>query len=112
MSKSLNIDLLLPLLTHPRSLIGTNSASLPPSKQGKELKLDRTFFTFTKYLEIVLNQGIPIESAIKKITSFPARIFGLKDKGIIKEGFIADIVLLKGSEVSSVIINGKNKDLS
>ena len=53
-----------------------------------------------------------MESAIKKITSLPAQIFGLKSRGIIKEGFIADIVLLKGNEVFSVIINGKNKDLS
>lgn len=108
MSKSLNADLLLPLLTHPRSLIGTNSASLPLSKRGAELKLERTFSTFSKYLEIVLGQGIPMESAIKKITSFPAQIFDIKNKGVIKEGFMADIVLLKGSEVSNVIINGKS----
>ncbi|MHB9020003.1 MAG: hypothetical protein ACYC3G_04040, partial [Minisyncoccota bacterium] len=75
-SKNLNSDLLLPLLIHPRSLIGSNSASLPPSKKGGELKLERTFSTFSKYLEIVLAQGIPMESAIKKITSFPAQIFG------------------------------------
>ena len=109
MSKSLNIDLLLPLLAHPRSLIGSNSASLSPSRRSGELKLERVFSTFTKYLEIVLGQGIPMESAIKKITSFPAQIFGLKNRGIIKEGFIADIVLLKGGEVFNVIINGKNR---
>jgi N-acyl-D-aspartate/D-glutamate deacylase len=108
MSKSLNIDLLSPLLTHSRSLIGSNSASLPPSNQGRVLKLERAFSTFTKYLEIVLSQGIPVESAIKKITSFPAQLFGLKDRGLLKEGFIADVVLLKGSEVVNVIINGKN----
>ena len=107
MSKSLNSDLLSPLLTHPRSLIGSNSASLSPSKQEKELKLERAFSTFAKYLEIVLSQGIPMESAIKKITSVPAQIFGLKNRGIIKEGFVADIVLLKGSGVFNVIINGK-----
>lgn len=112
MSKSLNADLLLPLLAHSRSLIGSNSASLPPSKQGKELKLERAFSTFTKYLEIVLSQGIPMESAIKKITSFPAQLFGLKDRGLIKEGFIADIVLLKGSEVSNVIVNGRIRNQS
>lgn len=108
MSKNLNSDLLLPLLTHQRSLIGSNSADFPPSRIGKELKLERTFSTFTKYLEIVSSQGAPIEFAIKKITSFPAQIFGLKNRGLIKEGYFADIVLLKNNRIKNVILNGKN----
>ncbi len=107
MSKNINIGLIKPLLTHNRSLISTNSSS---SKQGqftKELKLERAFSTFSKYLEIVSEQGIPIESAIKKITYFPAQLFGLKRRGLIKEGFFADLVLLKGHKVEKVIRNGK-----
>jgi N-acyl-D-amino-acid deacylase len=107
MSKNINIDLIKPLLAHHRSLISTNSSS---SKQGqftKELKLERSFSTFSKYLEIVSEQGIPIESAIKKITYFPAQLFGLKRRGLIKESFFADLVLLKGHKVEKVIRNGK-----
>jgi len=107
MSKSLNNNLLLPLLTHPRSFIATNSASLPQSKMGGDLKLERTTSTFTKYLEIALGHGIPLETAIKKITSFPAQIYGLKNRGLIKEGYMANIVLLKKNEIAKVIINGK-----
>lgn len=107
MSKSIDSGLLLPLLTHPRSFIATNSASLPLSQIGRDLKLERTTSTFTKYLEIASGHGIPLEIAIKKITSFPAQIYGLKNRGLIKEGYAANIVLLKKNDVVKVIINGK-----
>ncbi len=107
MSKNLNADLLMPLLTHPRSLIGTNSSSSKPGQFIKEIRLERTTSTFSKYLEIVLNQGIPLEVAIKKITYFPAQIFGIRRRGLIKEGFFADLVLLRGTKVEKVIRNGK-----
>jgi N-acyl-D-amino-acid deacylase len=38
---------------------------------------------------------ITLEEAIKKSTSMPAEMIGLKDRGTIKEGNIADIVFLK-----------------
>jgi N-acyl-D-amino-acid deacylase len=107
MSKSINPALLLPLLSHSRSLIGTNSASLPPIKSGRKIEMERTTSTFTKYLEIVSAQGIQIESAIKKITSIPAQLFGLKNRGLIKEGYFADLVLLKNNKVKNTILNGK-----
>ncbi|MBU4348581.1 amidohydrolase family protein [Patescibacteria group bacterium] len=94
-SKDVDPDLLLPLLMHSRAFIGSNSSDL-------------SFSTFTKYLEIVLKQGISIESAIKKITSFPAQFFGLKNRGLIKEGYFADLVLLKDNKVKNVILNGRN----
>jgi N-acyl-D-amino-acid deacylase len=107
MSKSLNSDIILSLLNHPRSLIGTNSGGILKSKNGKELKMERTTSTFTKYLEIMSGQGIPIELIIKKITSLPAQIFGLKERGLIKEGYFADLVLLKSNKIFDVIFKGK-----
>ncbi len=109
MSKALSADAVSLLLNHPRSLIGTNSASTLRSKMGRELKMERRTSTFTKYLEILSSQGIPIESIIKKITSQPAQIFGLKERGLIKEGYFANLVLLKNTEVDKVIFNGKIK---
>lgn len=36
---------------------------------------------------------ITLEDAIRKMTSLPAQTFGLKDRGLIREGFAADLVL-------------------
>ena len=36
---------------------------------------------------------ISLEEAIRRMTSLPAQKFQLKDRGLLKEGFAADIVL-------------------
>lgn len=36
---------------------------------------------------------ITLEDAIRKMTSLPAQTFGLRDRGMIREGFAADIVI-------------------
>lgn len=105
MSKNLNPDLLIDALFHSRSLIGSNSASLPPQK--KTMKLERSTSTFNKFLEIAAGRNLSPEETIKKITAIPAQIFGFKNRGQIKEGFIADIALLKDQKIHSVILNGK-----
>lgn len=65
---------------------------------------------------------ITLEDAIRKMTSLPAQTFGLHDRGLIKEGFAADLVIFDENTVtdkatfeaphqyaegfSSVIVNG------
>lgn len=105
-SRNLDQELVTELLFHPRSLIGSNSASLPES--AKRMKLERSTSTFPKFLEISQKRGVPLEETIKKITSIPAQIYGLKNKGLIKEGYLADIVLLKEQKISGVILNGNH----
>jgi N-acyl-D-amino-acid deacylase len=66
---------------------------------------------------------ITLEDAIRKMTSLPAQTFGLRDRGLIREGFAADLVIFDDSKVSDkatfeqphqyadgfadVIVNGK-----
>jgi N-acyl-D-amino-acid deacylase len=43
-----------------------------------------------------------LEEAIRRMTSLPADKFNLKERGLIKEGFIADIVLFDENEVTDM----------
>lgn len=55
----------------------------------------RSFGTFSRFLgEYVRNRGLlPLEEAIRKITSLPAARAGLSDRGIIAPGYAADIAV-------------------
>ena len=48
----------------------------------------RLFQRYVRELRI-----LSLEEAIRKVTSLPAQFLGLKDRGLIKEGFAADIVI-------------------
>ena len=51
--------------------------------------------------------GLPIEEAVKMITETPARIMGLADRGRLREGFVADIVIFDGDiNIERVIVGG------
>lgn len=43
---------------------------------------------------------IPVEEAIRKMTSLPARHFSFADRGVLREGFAADIVVIDPARVS------------
>ena len=58
--------------------------------------------------ECVTKENIPLEAALKAITSNPARVLCLKGKGHIKEGFDADICLLtKDLTIDTIIAKGQ-----
>ena len=66
--------------------------------------------TFPKYLEMTVRSGVlQIERAIKKITSDAASYFGVKNRGVIKERNIADLVIIGKSyyRVRITILGGK-----
>ena len=58
--------------------------------------------------ECVEMAGIPLEIAIKGITSNPARVLGLSDKGVIEEGKDADFCLMTPDlKIDTVIAMGR-----
>ena len=59
--------------------------------------------------ECVQKENIPLETAVKGITSNPAAILKLNGKGHIKPGFDADICLLteEGLKLDTVIARGR-----
>ena len=42
---------------------------------------------------------LSVESAVRSMTTLPAQVLGLKDRGMIREGFIADVTVLDLDEL-------------
>jgi N-acyl-D-amino-acid deacylase len=43
---------------------------------------------------------VALEDAIRKMTSLPAQTFHLRDRGLLREGFAADIVVFDDSQIN------------
>jgi N-acyl-D-aspartate/D-glutamate deacylase len=79
------------------AMICTDSWSHPinaPHRIG--LPHPRSYGAFTQFIYdyVKTKKLLSFHEAVRKITSMPANYFNLKDRGIIKQGNIADLVLL------------------
>ncbi len=74
-----------------------------------EVSVGRVTSLFPAVRQAVLEEGIPLETALRVITSNPARILKLKAKGRLATGLDADVVLVdpKDLEVRTVIAKGR-----
>ena len=71
------------------------------------LENERAVKTFPTFLERAKEFNKSFEWAIKKVTSDAAILFNLQDRGIIKEGAIADLVVLSYNKAVHVFVGGK-----
>jgi beta-aspartyl-dipeptidase (metallo-type) len=94
--------------------------SLPMFNDKKEfigLRVGKCNTLIEEIRNAVINEGIPLEQALKVITSNPAATLKLKCKGRVQKGYDADIVLLDENnlEIDTVIAKGqlmvKNKEI-
>ena len=100
-----NIDLGLAVqsLTQKSALITANSAGLADNKTM--LTHERFTRTFPRFLELALrSRALSLEAAIAKITSLPAVQLRLKDRGLIKESYCADLTLFSKEDRNAIVI--------
>ena len=93
---SMSEDDMRTVLKSPFSMIGSDSsarATYGILSVGKPHP--RTYGTFPRILGKYVRKEriLTLQEAIRKMTSFPARKLGIKDRGIIKEGMAADITI-------------------
>ncbi len=81
------------VMSNPLSSIISDSWVTAPSSGGKPHP--RAYGTFPRVLGKYVREEklLTLEQAIRKMTSMPAIKVGLKDRGILNEGFWADIVI-------------------
>lgn len=82
-------------LAHPWSMVGSDALLIGNHPSP------RTFGCFANLLGGIVREekvlGLP--DAIRKMTSFPAQTLGLKDRGLIKDGLAADLVVFDPQRV-------------
>ncbi len=86
------------ILRHPATMIGSDGLPNDP------LPHPRLWGTFPRVLgRYCREQGLfPLGEAVRKMTSLPAQRFGLADRGWIREGHYADLVLFDPATVRDV----------
>ncbi|MBX7196168.1 MAG: D-aminoacylase [Sandaracinaceae bacterium] len=84
------------VMTHPTTMIGTDGF---PQREGKPHP--RTFGTYPRVLEHYVRREhlFPIETAIHKMTGLVAKKLGLADRGVLRAGAVADLVVFDPSRV-------------
>jgi len=86
------------IMKYPFNMIGADAGV----SNGKGMPHPRTYGTNARVLAKYVREEkiISLEEAIRRMTSLPAQKFQLKDRGLIKEGFAADIVIFDEQQVS------------
>jgi N-acyl-D-amino-acid deacylase len=102
--KNIDTTLLESFLSHPHSIISSNGTSL----SDLEFKHERNYSTFPVFLKMVAEKNLmPLEAAIAKVTSVPAKKYRIRERGVLKSEYFADIVVLKDSVPRDVVLNGE-----
>jgi N-acyl-D-amino-acid deacylase len=84
-------------MTHPRTMVGTDAVLLG------ECPNPRTYGTFPTLLaDYVRDEGkLTLEEAIRKMTSMGAHRLDIRDRGMLRDGMKADIVVFDPDTVRS-----------
>ena len=116
-------DDLVRIMRHPATMIASDASPGIPTF-GKDVPHPRAYGTFARVLGVYVREKhvLSLEDAVRKMSSFPASRMGLRDRGLLRPGMKADIVVFDAATiadratfekphqyaagVSTVIVNG------
>uniref|UniRef100_E6PGN4 Putative N-acyl-D-glutamate deacylase n=1 Tax=mine drainage metagenome TaxID=410659 RepID=E6PGN4_9ZZZZ len=100
--RSLNEDDVATALSADFTCIGTADASYSFDEDPFRLPHPRAFGSFPRLFSrfVRVRHTLPLEEAVRRCTSLPAQIFGLRDRGAIREGAFADLVLFDEARIA------------
>lgn len=79
---------LMELMQRPNYMVGSDSLAAAPHTHP------RTYGTFTRFLRLQREHNfISLEALVNRMTALPARRFNLRDRGELKRGKAADVVV-------------------
>ncbi|NIM45024.1 MAG: amidohydrolase family protein, partial [Nitrososphaeria archaeon] len=90
------------VMRSPSMMVGTDGSAISPKGiLGRGKPHPRFYGTFPRILgHYVREEGVlTLQEAVRKMTSMPAQKIGLKDRGLLREGMVADIVVFDANEI-------------
>ena len=89
-------------LKQPWIVIGTDADGWSPDSTGGAIVHPRTYGTYPRLLgQLSRDEGLmPLEEVIRKSTSAVAARLGIQDRGLLREGMMADIVVFDPATVA------------
>ena len=89
------------MIARPWVVIGSDAGGYDPDS-SKALVHPRSYGTFARVLGkyVRTDHVLTLEDAVRKMTWSTAQILGLRDRGLVKEGMLADLVVFDPATVS------------
>jgi N-acyl-D-amino-acid deacylase len=86
------------ILVHPATMVASDG-EVPVF--GRNVPHPRSYGTFARVLGLYVRDKklLPLETAVQKMSSFPAQRLGLSDRGVLRQGLKADLAVFDASTV-------------
>ena len=97
-SFNMSEDDIVHLMRQPYTMTSSDGGLVLPT-EGKPHP--RNYGAFARKLSVYVRdrQTVTLEHAIRSMTSLPATVFGMKDRGVIREGAAADIAIFDPAKI-------------